>query len=75
MLPHSLTKFEISNIFKMNQNLMVYLRNNLSKKNGVYTINLDEYKTIGIHWIALYVIDDNVTYFDIFRAEYLLKKF
>ena len=59
----------------MNQNLMVYLRNNLSKKNGVYTINLDEYKTIGIHWIALYVTDDNVTYFDIFRAEYLLKKF
>ena len=59
----------------MNQNLMVYLRNNLSKKNGVYTINLDEYKTIGINWIALYVIDDNVTYFDIFRAEYLLKKF
>ena len=53
---------------------MVYLRNNLSKKDGVYTINLDEYKTIGIHWIALYVIDDNVTYFDIFRAEYFAKK-
>ena len=58
----------------MNQSLMVYLRNNLPKKDGVYTINLDEYKAIGIHWIALYVIDDNVTYFDIFRAEYFAKK-
>ena len=45
----------------------VYSRNNLSKiKDGEYIINLDEYKSIGTHWIALYGNDNNVTYFDIF---------
>ena len=29
-------------------------------------MNLDEYKSIGIHWIALYINDNNVTYFDTF---------
>ena len=34
----------------------VYSRNNLAKiKDGKYVINLDEYKLIGTHWIALYV--------------------
>ena len=43
----------------------VYSRNNLSKiKDGEYIINLDEYKSIGTHWIALYGNDNNVTYFD-----------
>ena len=41
----------------------VYSRNNLCKtKNGTYIINLDEYKSIGTHWIALYVNDNNVTH-------------
>ena len=45
----------------------VYSRNNLSKiKDGEYIINLDEYKSIGTHWIALYGNDNNVTYFDSF---------
>ena len=40
---------------------------NLSKiKDGEYIINLDAYKSIGTHWIALYGNDNNVTYFDIF---------
>ena len=40
---------------------------NLSKiKDGEYIINLDVYKSIGTHWIALYGNDNNVTYFDIF---------
>ena len=34
-------------------------------KDGVYTINLDEYSDIGTHWIALYALH-NVTYFDSF---------
>ena len=43
----------------------VYSRNNSSKiKDGEYIINLDEYKSIGTHWIALYGNDNNVTYFD-----------
>ena len=35
-------------------------------------INLDEYKSIGTYWIALYVNDD-VTYFDSFGVELKLK--
>ena len=27
-------------------------------------MNLDEYKSVAIHWIALYVNGDNITYFD-----------
>ena len=39
-----------------------YSRNNLPKiKDGAYVINLDEYKSIGTHWIALYVDDNNAT--------------
>ena len=42
----------------------VYSRNNLPRlKNRVYVINLNQYKSIETHWIALYVNDDNVTYF------------
>ena len=44
------------------------------KKNGGYVINLDEYKSIGTHWIALHVNGDNVTYFVGFRVEYIPKK-
>ena len=45
----------------------VYSRNNLSKiKDGEYIINLDEYKSIGTHWIALYGNDNIVTYFNSF---------
>ena len=61
----------------MNQNLRnsVYSRNNLSKiKDGAYVINLDENESIGIHWIALYVIAENVTYFDRFGVEHIPKE-
>ena len=43
----------------------------LKKKDGAYVINFDEYKSIGTHWIALYVSDVNVTYFDSFGAKYI----
>ena len=33
-------------------------------KDGAYVINLDEYSDIGTHWIALYVHNNDVTYFD-----------
>ena len=37
-----------------------YLRNNLTKiKDGAYVITLDEYGSIGTHWIALYVNGNN----------------
>ena len=38
----------------------VYSRNNLPKiKDGTYVINLDEFKSIGTHWIALHVNSNN----------------
>ena len=41
-------------------------------KDGTYVINLDEYSDISIRWIALYVQNNDVTYFDIFRVEHIL---
>ena len=41
---------------------------------GVYVVNLDEYKSIGIHWIILYVNDNNVIYFDSFEVEHIPKE-
>ena len=37
-------------------------------------INLDEYKSIGTHWIALYVNAKTVTYFDSFGVEHIPKE-
>ena len=63
MPPHPLTNFEIPKYYENEPNSDdVYSRNNLSKiKDGAYIINLDEYESIGTHWIALYVHDNNVT--------------
>ena len=33
------------------------------KKDGICVINLDEYKSIGTHWIALYGNGNNLIYF------------
>ena len=53
----------------------VYSRNNLSKiKGGAYIINLDEYESIGTHWIALYANAKNLTYFDSFEVEHIPKE-
>ena len=49
MLPHPLTNFEI-HMYDKNEPKFngVYSRNNLPKtKDGVYVINLDEFKSIG----------------------------
>ena len=40
-------------------------------KDGTYIINLEEYKSIGTHWLALYVNAENVTYFNSFGVEYI----
>ena len=37
-------------------------------------MNLDEFKSIGSHWIALYVDAENVTYFDILGVEHIAKE-
>ena len=77
MLPHPLTKFGIE---RCNQNKTtfnsVYSRNSLPKtKDGAYVINLDEFKSIGTHWIALYVKDNNnAICFDRFGVEHIPKE-
>ena len=43
-------------------------------KGGAYIINLDEYESIGTHWIALYANAKNVTYFDSFGVEHIPKE-
>ena len=43
-------------------------------KDGTYIINLEEYKSIGTHWLALYVNAENVTYFNSFGVEYILNE-
>ena len=40
-------------------------------KDEVYVINLDEYSDTGTHWIALYVLINDVTYFDSFGVEHI----
>ena len=71
MPPHPLTNFEIQKYYQNG----VYSRNNLPKiKNGAYVINVDELKSIGTHWIALYVNAENVTYFDSFAVDHFPKE-
>ena len=43
-------------------------------KDGVYVINHDEYSHIGTHWIALYVNNKIMTYFDSFGVEHIPKE-
>ena len=40
----------------------------------IVSINLDEFKSTGTHWIALYVNAENVTYFDSFGVGHVPKK-
>ena len=63
----------ITTTFKFNG---AYSKNDLPKKRGgTYVINLDQYKSIRTHWIAVYVNDDNrrasynVMYLDSFGVE------
>ena len=52
-----------------------YSRNSLPKiKDQTYVINLDEFKSIGTHWIALYVNSNDVIYFDSFGVEHIRKE-
>ena len=77
MPPHPLTNFEIQKYYQNEPKFNgVYSKNDLPKvKNGAYVINLDEYESIGTHWIALYVNGNNrraccdAIYFDCFGDE------
>ena len=43
-------------------------------KDGAYVVNLDKYSYIGTHWVALYVNNKTVTYFDSFGIEHISKE-
>ena len=73
MPPHPFTNIEIQKYYQNEPKFnVVYSRNNLpTRKDGAYVINLDEYKSIGAHWIPLYVNVNNILYFDSFRVEHI----
>ena len=43
-------------------------------RHGTYVIDLDEYSDIGTHWIALYVLSNNVDCFVSFGVERIPKE-
>ena len=77
MTPDPLTNFEVEAYFQNESRFIgIYSRDNLPNKikDGTYVINLDEYSDIGTHWIALYVNNKTVTYFDSFEVEHTPKE-
>ena len=74
---HPLTNFEIQ-VYYQNEPRFngVFSRGNLGStvKNRAYVINLDEYHDIGTHWVALYVNNKIVIYFDSFGVEHIPKE-
>ena len=87
--PHPLTNFEIQGYYQNEPRFnWVFSRDNLPNtiKNGAsetsrakcgeraYVINLNEYRDIGTHWVALYVNNKTATYFDSFRVEHIPKE-
>ena len=75
--PHPLTNFEIQEYYQNEPRFNgVFSRNNLpnSIKSAAYVINLDEYRDIGTHWVALYVNNKTVTYFGSFGVEHISKE-
>ena len=74
---HPLTNFEIQEYYQNEPRFNgVFSRANLHNKikNGAYVINLNEYHDIGTHWLALYVNNKIVTYFDSFGVEHIPKE-
>ena len=75
--PHPLTNFEIQEYYQNEPRFNgVFSRDNLPNgiKNGAYVINLDEYNDIETQWVALYVNNMTVTYFDSFGVEHIPKE-
>ena len=76
MPPHPITNFEIQRYYQNDPRFNgVYSRDNLHRiKDEAYVINLDEYADTGTDWIALYVLYNDVTCFDSFTVENILKE-
>ena len=73
MPPYPFTYFEIKKYYQKEPRFNgVYSRDNLPRiRDGAYIINLDEYSDTGSYWIALYVQNNEVTYFDSFGVEHI----
>ena len=76
--PHLLKNFEIQAYYQNEPRFNgVFSRDSLPntiRSHGAYVINLDEYHDIGTHWVALYVNNKTVTYFDSFGVEHIPKE-
>ena len=73
MPPHPLTNFEIQKYYQNESKFnSVYSGNNLPKiKDGTYVANHNEFKSIGIYGIALYVNGNDIIYFDSLGFEHI----
>ena len=74
MSSHPLTNFEIQECYQNQPRFNgVFSRDNLPNKikDETYVINLDEYSDIGTGWVALYVKNIDVTYFDSFGVDHI----
>ena len=62
MLFHLLLILKYKSIIKMKLNLKVFIQEIIlpKEKDEAYVINLDEYESIGTHWIALYMNGSNI---------------
>ena len=69
-------RYKLSNFQNEPRFIGVHSRDNLPDKikDGAYAVNPDGYSNIETHWIALYVNNKTVTYFDSFRIEHISKE-
>ena len=79
MPPHPVTNFEIQKYYQNEPRVYdVYSRDNWRSsahiKDGTYLKNLDKYSDIRTYWVALYLQNNDVTYFDSSRVEYIPKE-
>ena len=76
MPPHPVRNFETQTYYqsKSQFNGVSSRISSMKIKDGVYVINLDEFKSIGTHWIALYVNGNSIIYFDNFGIEHIPKE-
>ena len=76
MPPHPLNNFGMQKYYQNKPKFnCAYSKSDLPKiKDGAYVINLDEFKSIGTDWKALYVNGNNVIYFDSFEVEHIPKE-
>ena len=76
MPPHPLSNFEIQKYYQNEPRFNgACSRDNSTKiKDGAYIVNLDKLSNIVTHWVALYVHNNDVTYFDSFGVEHIPKE-